>query len=190
MNVSLFSFTDRRFIKLDFTDQSKRKAGKEVSRHILLTSTISFFISAKIYLMERNLISKLIFSIIILLVFAFDAVAQKVTAEKLVGCWEIKSIEFLQPMEDSIDMINNTKGLITCFTKDGKFVTKRKEDKGFQIVGTGTFDIRPDGKTIDQKNAASNNSVDESAEVLIRTDQKISFKVKEFILNYELSTDK
>ncbi len=57
---------------------------------------------------------------------------------------------------------------------------KRNRDKDIQIVGTSTFNIRTDGKTIDQKSDAKNNSVDESAEVMIKTNQKISIQGKRF----------
>jgi hypothetical protein len=140
--------------------------------------------------MKCNVICKIVSLLLVLFAFGSNAVAQKVTNEKLIGCWEIKSIEFLQPMDDSVNMVNGIKGMIICFDINGKFITKIKKGGNIEIIGLGSFNIRPDGKTIDQKSTKNDGVVNESAEVLIRADQKLSFKVKEFIIHCERIKEK
>ena len=118
-------------------------------------------------------------------IFHFPLMAQKVTEEKLLGCWKIKSVEFLQTNKDSLALINNIKGIITCFENNGKFTIKMKTGEKVEIVGTGTFNIDADGKTINQKRDADDNGVDEPAEIVKVSDQELSFKVSEMIFHFE-----
>jgi hypothetical protein len=111
--------------------------------------------------------------------------AQKLTEEKLLGCWKLTSIEFLKPTKDSQELINSAKNIVTCFEKNGKFTTKFKTGNSEEIVGTGSFSIAADGKTINQKRDADDGGIDDPAEVTIINDRELSFKVEgEVILHY------
>ncbi len=112
-------------------------------------------------------------------------IAQKLTEEKLLGCWKIKSIEFLQANKDSAELTKNIKSIFTCFEKNGKFTTKLKNEVDVQIIGTGTFNISADGKTLTQKRGADDGGIDESAEVVMVSNEEVSFKILQMIFHFE-----
>ncbi len=135
--------------------------------------------------MIRFLLSRVVSIVFLVLGVQFSLMAQKLTEEKLNGCWKIKSIEFLHPTEDSAEIIKSAKGIITCFDKNGKFVTKIKTDDSEQIIGTGSFSIGADGKTVSQKRDVDDGGIDEPAEANMVNDNEITFKVEQLILHYE-----
>ena len=119
--------------------------------------------------------------------------AQNATADKLLGCWKVKSVEFIQSAPNSDEIANSAKAMITCFEKDGKFTTKFMENNKEIIVGTGKFTIEPDGKTIHSKRdvgAADDDGIDAPGEIIKINDREFSIKVEDIILHYERLKDK
>ncbi|MFT3912296.1 MAG: hypothetical protein QM737_22910 [Ferruginibacter sp.] len=135
--------------------------------------------------MQKSLILKFVTGLFFTFIFHSTLIAQKATEEKILGCWKIKSIEFLEINKDSMNLINSTKGIITCFEKDAKFTTKLKSGTDVQIVGTGTYSISADGKTFNQKRDADDGAVDEPAEIVKFNDKEVSFKISKMILHFE-----
>ncbi len=124
------------------------------------------------------------FIIFILIVSSYlNVKAQIVTEEELLGCWTVSRLEFEQSIEDSIELINQTKSYITCFQTNGIFIGKQKVDKGEKIIGTGTYKI-VDGKTIYQKRDTQEDIINELGEVLLINDQELVIKADIIIFHF------
>ena len=89
--------------------------------------------------------------VVITILFHSNLLAQNATEDKVLGCWKVKSVEFIKSSSNSDEMAKGAKGMITCFDKGGKFTTKFRENNKEIIIGTGKFKIEADGKTINQK---------------------------------------
>lgn len=111
------------------------------------------------------------------------AVAQVATEAKLLGCWELSRFEFLEPMEDSLDLVNGSRGHTICFEKNGKFSAKQVTGKTETPIGTGTFSIDADGKTLHQKRDVDDGGVDEPGEILLLTDDELKMKAEKIIVH-------
>lgn len=135
--------------------------------------------------MKYLLKQKPILLITVLFCISLKSLAQDTTNKKLVGCWQVKSIEFLQPVEDSVSLKNQIKNVYTCIEIDGKFITKSNMNNTTVVVGKGSLYISPDGKTLIQRREGDSRGKNESAEIQIKSDRKMSLKLREFILNYE-----
>ena len=109
--------------------------------------------------------------------------AQVATEAKLLGCWEISRFEFLEPMEDSLDLINGSKGHTICFEKNGKFNAKQVIGKDETPIGTGTYSIDADGKTLHQKRDADDGGIDEPGEVVSVTESQLALKAHNLIMH-------
>lgn len=125
------------------------------------------------------------FLTVILFYMHFTSQAQIATEEKLLGCWKVKKIEFLKPIEDSADFITGMKNYISCFEKDGKYVSKINSKNGEKVIGTGTYNVGSDGKTIYQKRNTKDNGDDSPGEVLILNDRELALKVDNIILHLQ-----
>ena len=117
-----------------------------------------------------------------------DLPAQNSTEDKLPGCWKVKSVEFIKSTENADEIANEAKAMITCFEKNGKFTTKFLENDKEIIVGTGTFKIGSDGKTIQSKrdvDAADDDGTDAPGEIIKINEREFSIRVEDIILHYE-----
>lgn len=123
------------------------------------------------------------FLTIILFSIHLNVWAQITTEEKLLGCWKVSKFEFIKPVEDSANLITGMKNFISCFEKDGKFVTKINANNDKKIIGTGTFNIGSDGKTIYQKRNTEENGVDSAGEIVILNDKELAIKVDNVVIH-------
>ena len=94
-----------------------------------------------------------------ILSFLFGAKAQPFTEKDLAGCWEIKEVR----IEDKEQVLNvndlNGPGIfITCFMPGGKFVSKVEDDGKTRELGTGSYSILKDGKTLQQSRDLTDDS--------------------------------
>ena len=118
--------------------------------------------------------------IIIFTLFVFstiDCVAQKTNAEKIVGCWTFKKIDFNAKYDFSEGLIQQFKNSIVCFNLNGKFTTNKAGTNS--VPKNGSYKISDDGKTLTQKNDLSKKGV-------VTDDAKIEFlDVENLILKLE-----
>lgn len=109
--------------------------------------------------------------------------AQIATEEKLLGCWKFSKLDNPEPEEGSKQMDDEMKGHTVCFEKNGKFSARKVIGDQVTPIGTGTFSIRADGKTIDQKRDADDGGIDESGEVVALTEDLLSIKFGSMIMH-------
>jgi hypothetical protein len=133
---------------------------------------------------------KVAIMLVLAILFHSKLIAQNATEDKLLGCWKVKSVEFPKTSPESDEMANSAKGMITCFEKKGKFTTKFRENNKEIIIGTGTFKIDTDGKTIIQKRDAEDGDVDAPGEIIKINEKEFSIKVEDVILHFERLTEK
>ena len=133
---------------------------------------------------------KVAIMLVIAILFHFNLLAQKATEDNILGCWKVKSVEFTKSSPESDEMANGAKGMITCFEKKGKFTTKLRENNKDIIIGTGTFKIDSDGKTIHQKRDVDDGDIDALGEIIKFNDREFSIKVEDVILHFERLTEK
>jgi len=123
--------------------------------------------------------------IVILLLFALstsDSLAQKTNAEKILGCWVIKKIEFIIKDDYSEELIKHAQNALICFSADGKFTTTLA--KSDSELMTGSYKISDDGKIMSQKSDLSEDFV-----VKAENDVEIEFlDDKHLILKFESTT--
>lgn len=120
------------------------------------------------------------FRIIFLLTFfsLTNVLAQKTNAEKIVGCWILKKIEFNSKDEYSEELIKESKNSRVCFDSSGKFVTT-KENETTPIEGI--YKVLSDDKTITQKTTTSEddvNQIDIDAQIVAIDDKHLSIKME------------
>ena len=117
----------------------------------------------------------LLFSFFIL--STLNSTAQKINAEKIIGCWLFKEIQFNKQNNFSKEIIKQVEKSAVCFSVDGKFTATKTED-GFAPV-MGTFKISDDGKTLIQKRDISEEgTVDDDAEIDFLDDKLLIFKLE------------
>lgn len=120
--------------------------------------------------------------IILFLIFIFsntNSIGQETNAEKIIGCWTFKKIEFTEQHDFSEEIIKQTKNAILCFYADGKFTNTNSG----KIQGNGTYKISDDGKTITQKSDLTSEDMEVDSQNDI--DAKINF-LNEHSLSFEL----
>ncbi|RKS03220.1 hypothetical protein [Flavobacterium sp. 102] len=117
--------------------------------------------------------------ILVFLLFAFtttNAVAQKTSAEKILGCWTFKKIEFNGKYDFSEELILQTQNTVVCFNANGKFITTNAKKSSEPI--NGSYKIADDGKTLSQKRDLSDEGFDEDAEIEFLNDENLIFKLE------------
>ncbi|WP_284651424.1 hypothetical protein [Flavobacterium terrisoli] len=119
-----------------------------------------------------------IFAFLFLSLTTSKAVAQKTNAEKILGCWVFKKIEFKNPKDIPADMVDEAQNSVVCFDSDGKFTTTLAQVGAVPIHGH--YEISADGKTLTQKQDSSGEegfeSIEEDAEIELLDDQQLIFK--------------
>lgn len=120
---------------------------------------------------------------IILFSIDFSSKGQIITIEKLLGCWKTNKLEFLKSAEDSTQLITSVHNYISCFDQKGKFNTRLLTKNGENFLGSGTYTIDQDGKTIYQKRDIKDNGVDSVGEVTILNDRELVIKVEDVIIH-------
>lgn len=119
--------------------------------------------------------------IFIFLFLSFNAsktVAQKTNAEKILGCWVFKKIEFKTQNDFSDQVAKEALNSVVCFTPDGKFTTTMAEAGSTPV--SGSYEVSADGKTMTQKKDSSDDegfeSIEEDAEIEFLDDKQLIFK--------------
>jgi hypothetical protein len=86
------------------------------------------------------------------LLWSIDSFAQEANRKKILGTWAFSKIEFLRSNEDSLNLINNAKGMIVIFSED-KVTVKNKFDS--TITRTSGYTISADGSTLTHNGATA-----------------------------------
>lgn len=133
--------------------------------------------------MKKKHFIKYLFTIILFLI-SFNLLAQITSKEKLSGCWKVNKFEFLSPVEDSAELVTGMKNYIICFEMGGKYITKINIKNIEEIIGTGTYHISSDGKTIYQKRNSDDNGIDSPGDVVILNDRELAIKADKVILHF------
>jgi hypothetical protein len=100
--------------------------------------------------------------------------AQTNNETKLLGTWAFTGYTFIRDEPDSLNYINESKGLIVSFEKGNKFITKQKINDTEKTVGTGTYTISKDGKYLYQN--------DEEVEIIILNEKEFVMKVPNAVI--------
>lgn len=112
----------------------------------------------------------------------FNAAAQKTNAEKIVGCWVFKKMEFNAEYDFSEQLIKQTLNTVVCFDTNGKFTSAKTGSTPVK----GSYNISADGKTLSQKRDFSEDgSVDEDASIELLDDKHLQFKLDFGIMHFE-----
>ena len=104
------------------------------------------------------------------------SVAQNSNAEKILGCWIFKELQFSEQVDFAEELNKNAKNTVVCFTSDGNFTNSKSGVASNKI--NGTYKISEDGKTITQKSDISSENEDESAEIHSIDDKLLVFKLE------------
>lgn len=104
------------------------------------------------------------------------SVAQNSNAEKILGCWTFKEVQFSEQVDFAEEFKKNAKNTVVCFTPDGNFTTTKNGITSNTV--NGTYKISEDGKTILQKSDISSEDEDESAEISTLDDKLLAFKLE------------
>ncbi len=123
-----------------------------------------------------------LFIYLLLTLTTANSFAQKDNAEKIIGCWILKKIEFSAKDEYSDELIKLAQNSLVCFSTDGKFTTTLAQPDATPM--TGSYKISENGKTMSQKSDLS-----DEAFVRIENDAEIEFlDDKHLIFKFELTT--
>jgi len=125
-----------------------------------------------------------IFAFTFFLFTVANSVAQKTIAEKIVGCWTFKKIEFNGKYDFSEELVKQTQNTVVCFNLNGKFITNNSENGSVPI--NGSYKISDDGKILTQKRDLLNEgSVEEDAEIEFLDDENLTFKLEFGVMYFE-----
>ena len=125
-----------------------------------------------------------IFAFTFFLFTVANSAAQKTIAEKIVGCWTFKKIEFNGKYDFSEDLVKQTQNTVVCFNLNGKFITNNSENGSVAIYGS--YKISDDGKILTQKRDLSNEgNVNEDAEIEFLDDENLTFKLEFGVMYFE-----
>lgn len=114
--------------------------------------------------------------VFLILCCCHNASAQKNNAEKIIGCWIFKKIEFINPNDFSEEIIKEAKNTEVCFDTNGKFTTIKPGANAATI--TGVYSLSADGKTLSQKRDVSSEGIDEDAEIVVLDAENLTFKLE------------
>ncbi|WNM18800.1 lipocalin family protein [Flavobacterium capsici] len=117
----------------------------------------------------------LLCSLLVLLVTA-TTFAQKSNAEKILGCWVLKKMEFSNPANDAPELSEEAMNSYVCFEKDGTFTTRLGGNES-EVV-KGKYQISADGKTLTQSRDIQDEGNDEQAEISVLDDTKLELKLE------------
>jgi hypothetical protein len=113
------------------------------------------------------------------------SLAQKDNAEKILGCWILKKIEFTNKDDYSEELIKHAQNSLVCFTFDGKFTTALAKTN--EII-TGSYKISDDGKIMSQKSDLLDEdfvNIENDAEIEFLDDKQLIIKIKSTTTYFE-----
>jgi hypothetical protein len=114
-----------------------------------------------------------------------NSLAQKDNAEKIIGCWVLKKIEFTTKDDYFEELIKHAQNSLVCFKVDGKFTTTlAKTDEPI----TGSYKISNNGKIMSQKSDLSDEDfekVENDAEIEFLDDKQLVIKIESTTTYFE-----
>nr|WP_294778002.1 hypothetical protein [uncultured Flavobacterium sp.] len=114
--------------------------------------------------------------ILLVILTTTTATAQKENAQKILGCWVFKKIEYPSNIDIPKDGSPLPDSVTVCFETEGKYTTTMV---GSTEVMTGTYQISEDGKTItQQRDIQEEGTIDEDASIEFPDDNKIILKLE------------
>ena len=119
-----------------------------------------------------------IFIFFFLILSTTDTLAQKSNAEKIIGCWVLKKIEFIKKDDYSDELIKHAQNSLVCFSVDGKFTTTLSEANSQPLIGS--YKVSDNGKMMSQKSDLADEDfvkVENDAEIEFLDDKHLIFKI-------------
>ena len=126
-----------------------------------------------------------IFIFFLFILSTSKSLAQKDNAEKILGCWILKKIEFTNKDDYSEELIKHAQNSLVCFTVDGKFTTTLVKTN--EII-TGRYKISDSGKIMSQKSDLLDEdfvSIENDAEIEFLDDKQLVIKIKSTTTYFE-----
>lgn len=74
----------------------------------------------------------------------------KPNPDDLLGSWGLSKQVFLIPSDDSTEIRKGNEGIILSFTQKGTFTTKQRAGNTILTLGTGSYSVSEDGKSLIQ----------------------------------------
>lgn len=112
----------------------------------------------------------------LLVVATATSFAQQSNAEKVLGCWVLKKMEFSNPNEKTPELSEENMNTYVCFEKDGTFTTRLGGNES--DVVKGKYQISADGKTLTQSRDIQDEGNDEQAEITVLNDKAMELKLE------------
>lgn len=122
-------------------------------------------------------------------IFVFSAtnsLAQKSNAEKIIGCWILKKIEFTAKDDYSEELIKNAQNSLVCFGVDGKFTTTLAKTDSGPIIGS--YKVSANGKMMSQKSDSTDEDfvkIEDDVEIEFLDDKRLIFKIESTTTYFE-----
>lgn len=113
--------------------------------------------------------------IAIFLLLSTSGTAQSDNLQKILGCWELKSVTFKPSSEVSKETVQEGRGRVVCFRQDGTFSghSPIKEERSI----TGTWSLSPDGKTLQQIENGTSKEQNLPAQVVLLSDSRLRLEI-------------
>lgn len=113
----------------------------------------------------------------------FTATSQKENAQKILGCWVFKKIEYPSNIDAPKDGAPSPNSVTVCFETEGKYSTSVV---GSTEVITGKYQLSEDGKTItQQRDFQEEGTIDEDASIEFPDNKTIILKLEFASLYFE-----
>ena len=113
---------------------------------------------------------------LLIILFATTAFAQKTNAEKLIGCWVLKSMNYSKPLPDKLKLSKEAMNSTVCFDVDGKFITELGGENPLTVKGN--YNLSVDGKTLSQSREVKDHDTDEEAEITQLDEKKLALTLE------------
>lgn len=123
---------------------------------------------------------------ILFLSFATKFTAQTTNAEKIIGCWTFKKIEFNGEYDFAKNLVEQAKDSKLCFNTEGKFTNIKGA-----ITKNGTYQITKDGKILTHKTTSNDkietgsSEINVNAEILIINETSLALKIEIGIMYFD-----
>ena len=118
--------------------------------------------------------TKNLISLLLVILFTTTTFAQKSNAEKILGCWVLKKMEFTEAKPDDVNLSEEAMNSYVCFEKDGTFITRLGGQE--TNVVKGSYQLSADGKNLSQSRDIDDEGNDEEAEIMVLNDKKLELK--------------
>lgn len=113
---------------------------------------------------------------LLIILFATTAFAQKTNADKLIGCWVLKSMNYSKPLPDNLKISKEAMNSNVCFDANGKFITELGGENPLTVKGK--YNLSADGKTLSQSREVKDQDIDEQAEITQLDEKKLALTLE------------